>query len=66
MISCFKSISVKCLSCQIYNEIVDNQDLYRNKDDFCQFFKTKKNLFFNSKYFILYKYIRKMYILTDI
>ena len=30
----FVSKSVKCILCQILNEIVDNQDLYRNKDDF--------------------------------
>ena len=30
----FRSVSVKCISWQIYNEIVENQDLYRNKDDF--------------------------------
>ena len=28
------SISVKCIFWQIWNEIVENQDLYRNKDDF--------------------------------
>ena len=26
--------SVQCLLWQIFNEIVDNHDLYRNKDDF--------------------------------
>ena len=30
----FKSKSVKCILWQIFNEIIDNQDLYRNKDDF--------------------------------
>ena len=25
---------IKCILWQIFNEIVDNQDLYRNKDDF--------------------------------
>ena len=30
----FVSKSVKCILWQIFNEIVDNQDLYRNKDDF--------------------------------
>ena len=30
----FISISVKYILWQIFNEIVDNQDLYRNKDDF--------------------------------
>ena len=30
----FVSKSVKCMLWQIFNEIVDNQDLYRNKDDF--------------------------------
>ena len=29
------------LGWQIFNEIVDNQNLYRNKDDFCIFFKQK-------------------------
>ena len=28
----FRSISVKCIFLQIFNEIVENQDLYRNKD----------------------------------
>ena len=30
----FESKSVKCILLQISNEIVDNQNLYRNKDDF--------------------------------
>ena len=30
----FVSKSVKCILWQIFNEIIDNQDLYRNKDDF--------------------------------
>ena len=30
----FVSKSVKCILWQIFNDIVDNQDLYRNKDDF--------------------------------
>ena len=30
----FVSKSVKCILWQIFNEIVDDQDLYRNKDDF--------------------------------
>ena len=34
------------------NESVENQDLYRNKDDFCNIFKTKIIIFLISK--ILY------------
>ena len=30
----FVNKSVKCILWQIFNEIVDNQDLYWNKDDF--------------------------------
>ena len=30
----FISIPVKCILWQIFNKIVDNQDLYRNKEDF--------------------------------
>ena len=33
-ISYFRSLSVKYISWSIFNEIVENQDLYRNKDDF--------------------------------
>ena len=29
-----KYIYVKCFFWQIFNEMVENQDLYRNKDDF--------------------------------
>ena len=39
----FLSISVKCILWQIFNEIVENQDLYRNKDDFQFFFFTKSS-----------------------
>ena len=35
------SISVKCIFWQILNEIGENQDLYRNRDDFLRKFKTK-------------------------
>ena len=38
----FISKSVKCILWQILNEIVENQDLYRNKDDF-RFFFTKSS-----------------------
>ena len=30
----FISISVKCILWKLSNEIVENHDLYRNKDDF--------------------------------
>ena len=30
----FRSLSSKCIPLPIFNEIVENQDLYRNKDDF--------------------------------
>ena len=30
----FVSKSVKCILWPIFNEIVDDKDLYRNKDDF--------------------------------
>ena len=48
------SKSVKCILWQILNEIVENQDLYRNKDDF-RFFFYKKFLNFDLKYFIFSK-----------
>ena len=32
----FISISVNCIFWQILNEIEENQDLYKNKDDFEQ------------------------------
>ena len=55
----FISISVKCILWQIFNEIVDNQDLCWNEDDFRNFFKTKK--------FLFYKLISKsIYILPGI
>ena len=57
----FVSKSVKCILWQICNEIVDNQDLYRNKDDFWIFKKQKNILFFNLEDFIFKKYICKMY-----
>ena len=41
-------------------EIVENQDLCRNRDDF------KKIVFFNERDFIFHMYIYKMYILADI
>ena len=41
----FQSKSVKCMLWQIFNEIVDNQDLYRNNDDFWIFFKQKNSYF---------------------
>ena len=50
----FVSKSVKCILWQIFNEIVENQDLYRNKDDF-RFFFNKKFLYFDLKYFIFCK-----------
>ena len=34
MILYFRSMSVKCISWPIFDEIVENQDLYKNKDDF--------------------------------
>ena len=30
----FIIISVKCILWRIFKEIIENQDLYRNKDDF--------------------------------
>ena len=44
--------------CKFYNDlqlrIVENKDLYRNKDDF-RFFFNKKFLYFDLKYFIFSK-----------
>ena len=44
--------------CKFYNDlqlkIVENKDLYRNKDDF-RFFFYKKVLYFDLKYFIFSK-----------
>ena len=51
----FISMYVKYILWQIFNEIVDNQDLYRKKYDFWNFFKRKKFLFFNLKDFIFNK-----------
>ena len=59
-IAASRSIPVKCVYWKIFNKIVENQDLYRNKDDFWKFF------IFNEKDIIFYKYICKMYILADI
>ena len=41
---------------QTFNEIVENQDLYRNIDDFRISFSNKKFLYFDLKDFILFKY----------
>ena len=44
---------------RLYNDlllkIVENQDLYRNRDDFI-YFLNKKFLYFDLKYFIFSKY----------
>ena len=37
------SLYVKCIFWQIWTEIVENQDLYRNKNDYLIFFKWKIN-----------------------
>ena len=57
----FISISVKCRLWQIFNEIVENKDYYRNKDDFWRKNVNKKFLFIYWKDFIFDKYICKMY-----
>ena len=45
--------------CKFYNDlqlkIVENKDLYRNKDDFRRIFFNKKFLYFDLKYFIFCK-----------
>ena len=46
-----------CISWQIFNEIVVNQDLYRNKDEL----KVFQTTFCCLKYSMSYKYICKMY-----
>ena len=53
------------MSWPIFNEIVGNQNLYRNKDD-SKKFENKKFVFFNEKDFIFCKYICKMYILAKV
>ena len=47
-----------------FNEIEENQDLYRNKDDFWKEFETKI-LICNLKHFIFYKDVCKMYKLNN-
>ena len=44
-------ISFKCISLQIFTEIVENQDLYRNKDVLCKKKKhsTQKFVIFSLK-----------------
>ena len=54
------SKSVKCLFWQIFNEIIDNQDLYRKKRPLKSFLN-KKFLYFYLKDFVFNKYICKMY-----
>ena len=49
-------ISVKCRVWQIFDENVEKQDLYRNKDDIRNFSK---------QLFIFKKYICKMYKLNE-
>ena len=51
----FMKISVKCIFWQICKEIVENQDFYRNRDDFQKKFRTN---FFNETilYFVLIVY----------
>ena len=49
----FVSKSVKCILWQILNEIVENQDLYSNKDDF-RFFFLQKVLIFRFKIFYIF------------
>ena len=53
--------SVKCITWQIFNEVVENQDLFRKKDDCQKDIETKKTFFFSLKDFIVIKYICKMY-----
>ena len=50
----FISISVKCIRWHIFNENVENQYLYRNKEDL-RFFQNKKFLYFDLKDFIFSK-----------
>ena len=61
----FRGLSLKCLFRPIFNEIVENQDLNRDKDDLKKI-KTKSSYFLIYKYFIFDKNTCKMYILTDI
>ena len=46
----------------MFNEIVENQELYKNKDDL----KKKKSYFLILIFFVYDKYTYKMYIFTDI
>ena len=60
-VSYFRSITVKCISWHIFNEIVENQDLYRNFDDLWKNLKSKVIIFY-IKDFI--QYICKMMIFS--
>ena len=61
-----RSLSIKCVSWQIFTDIIENQDLYRNKTTSEKKLKNPKIIFFNVIELILYQYICKMFILADI
>ena len=44
----FISTTLKCISWHIFHEIVENQDLYKNKDDFILYFLMSNIIYFNS------------------
>ena len=46
----FRNLSVKCISWQIFNKFIENQDLFRNKDNFSKK-DGNKNLYFIKKRF---------------
>ena len=55
----FSRISVKCIAWQIFNEIVEHQDLFRKNMHLIQIIRRKK-YYFNEKAFIFFTYICKM------
>ena len=56
-ISYFIGIPVKCISCQIFNKIVENQDLYKNKDEFWKKNERKNPIFLFKRFYILLVYL---------
>ena len=47
------SIYVKCILWQIFNEIVENQDLFRNEDDYWKKIETQSSYILIQKIYIL-------------
>ena len=47
----------ECILCQIFNELVENKDLYRTQRRLLKMFGNKKFLFFYLKDFVFSKYL---------